>query len=117
MTVPCQYRSKSQRLPACIMEQCRKMLQCIQKKGIQTYFPKVVKSFRNVATQTNNNIAINILNSKKVHPEDMNMLELDHIEDHKYSIGPSPKYRCKSHLANAKTISRTKLEPSNSRDR
>ena len=66
------------------MEQCRKSLQRIQKKGIQTYFPKVVKSFRNVATQTDNNFAINILNSKKVHPEDMNILELDHIEDHKY---------------------------------
>ena len=39
----------------------------------------IVKSFRTVATQTDNNIAINILNSKKVHPEDMNIL--DHMED------------------------------------
>ena len=39
----------------------------IQKKGVQTYFPKVVKSFGTVASQTDNNIAINILNSKKVH--------------------------------------------------
>ena len=59
-----------------------------EERGVQTYFPKVVKSFRTVATQTDNNIAINILNSKKVHPEDMNIL--DHI-------GPST---CKSPLAN-----------------
>ena len=42
---------------------------CIQKN----IFSKVVKSFRTVAAQTDNNIAINIhvLNNKKVHPEDI----------------------------------------------
>ena len=64
----------------------------IEERGVQTYFPKVVKSFHTVATQTDNNIAINILNSKKVHPEDMNTLEMGHMEDHNYSIGPSSKY-------------------------
>ena len=68
-----------------------------EERGVQTYFPKVVKSFRTVATQTDNNIAINILNSKKVHPEDMNILEMDHMEDHNYSIGPSSKYMQISH--------------------
>ena len=42
-----------------------------EERGVQTYFPKVVKSFRTVATQTDNNIAINILNNKKVHAEDI----------------------------------------------
>ena len=44
-----------------------------EERGVQTYmyFPKVVKSFRTVAAQTDNNIAINILNNKKVHPEDI----------------------------------------------
>ena len=46
-----------------------------EERGVQTYFPKVVKSFRTVATQTDNNIAINILNNKKEHPEDMNILD------------------------------------------
>ena len=52
-----------------------------EEKGVQTYFPKVIKFFRTVAAQTDNNIAIN---SKKVHPEDMNTLEMDHMEDHNY---------------------------------
>ena len=60
-----------------------------EERGVQIYFPKVVKSFTTVAAQTDNNIAIN---SKKVHPEDMNILEMDHMEDHNYSIGPSSKY-------------------------
>ena len=68
-----------------------------EERGVQTYmyFPKVVKSFRTVAAQTDNNIAINIyiLNSKKVHPEKMNILEIDHMEDHNYSICPSSKYK------------------------
>ena len=42
-----------------------------EERGVQTYFPKVVKYFRTVAAQTDNNIAINILNNKKVHPEDI----------------------------------------------
>ena len=42
-----------------------------EERGVQTYFPKAVKSFRTVATQTDNNIAIKILNNKKVHPEDI----------------------------------------------
>ena len=37
--------------------------------GVQTYFPKAVKTFRTVATQTDNNIAINILNSKRYTPK------------------------------------------------
>ena len=41
------------------------------ERCVQTYFPKVVKSFRTVAAQTDNNIAINILNNKNVHPEDI----------------------------------------------
>ena len=49
----------------------------IEERCVQTYFPKVVKSFRIVATQTDNNIAIYILNNQKEHPEDMNIL-LDH---------------------------------------
>ena len=53
-----------------------------EERGVQTYFPKVVKSFTTVAAQTDNNTAINILNSKKVHPEDMTILETDHMEDH-----------------------------------
>ena len=63
-----------------------------EERRVQTYFPKVVKSFRTVTAQTDNNIAINILNSKKVHPEDMNILEMGHMGDHNYSIGPSSKY-------------------------
>ena len=64
-----------------------------EERGVQTYFPKVVKSFRTVAAQTDNNIAINMVNtSKKVHPENINILEMDHMEDHNYSIGPSSKY-------------------------
>ena len=51
-----------------------------EERGVQTYFPKAVKSFRTVATQTDNNIARNILNSKNVHPEDMNILEMGHIQ-------------------------------------
>ena len=31
-----------------------------EERGVQTYFPKVVKSFGTVAAQTDNNIAINI---------------------------------------------------------
>ena len=46
-----------------------------EERGVQTYFPKVVKSFRTVTIQTDNNIAINILNNKKEHPEDMNILD------------------------------------------
>ena len=42
-----------------------------EERGVETYFPKAVKSFRTVATQTDNNIAIKILNNKKVHPEDI----------------------------------------------
>ena len=42
-----------------------------EEKGVQTYFPKVGKSFRTVAAQTDNNIAINILNNEKVHTEDI----------------------------------------------
>ena len=61
----------------------------IEERCVQTYFPKVVKSFGTVASQTDNNIAIN---SKKVHPEDMNILEMGHMEDHNNSIGPSSKY-------------------------
>ena len=38
-----------------------------EERGVQTYFPKVGKSFRTVAAQTDNNIAINILNNEKVH--------------------------------------------------
>ena len=59
------------------------------EESVQTYFPKVVKSFRTVATQTDNNIAINILNNKKEHPEDMNIL------DHNYQrqqLFNGPKY-------------------------
>ena len=63
-----------------------------EERGVQIYFTKVVKSFRTVATQSDNNIAINILNSKKVHPEDMKILEMGHMEDNNYSIGPSSKY-------------------------
>ena len=63
-----------------------------EERGVQTYFPKVVKSFGTVAAQTDNNTAINIVNSKKVHPEDMTILEMDHMEDHNYSTGPSSKY-------------------------
>ena len=63
-----------------------------EERHVQTYFPKVVKYFRTIATQTDNNIAINILNSKQVHPEDMNILEMGRMEDHSYSIGPSSKY-------------------------
>ena len=51
-----------------------------EERGVQTYFPKAVKSFRTVATQTDNNIARNILNSKNVHPEDINILEMGHIQ-------------------------------------
>ena len=51
-----------------------------RRRGVQTYFPKAVKSFRTVATQTDNNIARNILNSKNVHPEDINILEMGHIQ-------------------------------------
>ena len=35
----------------------------IEERGVKTYFPKVVNSFRTVATQTDNNIAIKILNN------------------------------------------------------
>ena len=31
-----------------------------EERGVQTYFPKVVKSFRTVAAQTDNNIEKNI---------------------------------------------------------
>ena len=60
-----------------------------EERGVQTYSPKVVKSFRTVATQTDSNIAINILNNKKEHPEDMNIL------DHNYGrqlLFNGPKY-------------------------
>ena len=68
-----------------------------EERGVQTYFPKVVKSFRTVAAQTDNNIAINILNNKKVHPEDIYKHWIIIMEDNNFSMGPST---CKSPLAN-----------------
>ena len=60
-----------------------------EERGVQTYFPKLVKYFRTITTQTDNNIAINILNNKKEHSEDMNIL------DHNYGrqqLFNGPKY-------------------------
>ena len=59
-----------------------------EERGIQTYFPKVVKCFRTVTTQTDNNNAINILNNKKVHPEDIYKHWIIIMEDNNFSMGP-----------------------------
>ena len=81
------------KMDTCILEEKKRITSHVtitmhtDERCVQTYFPKVVKSFRTVAAQTGKNIPINIVN-----PEDMNILEMDHMEDHNYSIGPRSKY-------------------------